>query len=85
MGSLHGSLDLARAQLLPGPVFARTLRASRARSGDPEAVAVRVLDIALTAGEPVLVNRNPEYRRDRVDVAHIQMNQRVRSRVAGVL
>ena len=31
----------------------------RARSGNPEAVAVRVFDLALTAGEPVFVNRDP--------------------------
>lgn len=69
----------------PHRVFARTLRALRARSGNPEAVAVRVLDIALTAGEPVLVNRDSEYGRDQVDVAHIQVNESVRSRVTGVL
>jgi hypothetical protein len=45
----------------PARVVARTLRALRARSSNPKTVAVRVFDIALTAGEPVLVNRDPKY------------------------
>jgi hypothetical protein len=59
--------------------------ASGSRSSDPEPVAVRVFDVDLATGETFLIDREPELRRNSVDVLHIQVDERVRPRVALVL
>src|SRR5215211_2564427 len=56
--------------------------ASGARGRDAEPVAVGVFEITLPPGEALFIDRNPELLRDRVDVAYVQMNERVRTSVA---
>jgi hypothetical protein len=46
-------------------------------SRDSESVPIEVLQIALTSGETLFVNGDPELLRDGVDVADVQVNERV--------
>jgi hypothetical protein len=59
------------------PVFGnvpRELGALRAGSSDSEPVPIGVFQIALTSGETLFVDGNPELLRDRVDVVDVQVN-----------
>ena len=58
--------------------------ASGARGRDAEPVAVGVFEITLPSGKALVIDRNPELLRDRVDVAYVQMNERVGTSVAFV-
>jgi hypothetical protein len=55
---------------------------SGSRRGYPEPVAIRVFNFDLAPGQAVLVDGDPELRRNGVDVPDIQMDERVWSRVA---
>jgi hypothetical protein len=55
----------------------RELGALRTGSSDSEPVPIGVFQIALTSGETLFVDGNPELLRDRVDVVDVQVNKRV--------
>jgi hypothetical protein len=68
-------------------VFGNDLKRVRVRSVGslPQTVAVRVFEMHLTTGKPLLVHRNAELLGDAVDVVDVEMNEGVRSRVTLVL
>src|SRR5262249_37192136 len=53
--------------------------------GDAQPVAVGIGDVALAPREPLLVHLEPELLRHGVDVVDVEVDERVRSRVALVL
>src|SRR5438067_2513002 len=68
------------ADRFAGPAFGNVLDerdALGAGSCDSESVPIGVFQIALTSGETLFVDRDPELLRDRVDVFDVQVNKRV--------
>ncbi len=61
------------------------MRSRWARGSDAQPVPVWVLKIHLAPGKSLLIDRDRELLRHRVDVANVHVNPRVRWGVAGVL
>src|SRR4051812_4128397 len=79
------SLTLSRNPMGPPGAKRSSATLSSVRRRDPETVSVGIDEVDLAAGEPFLVDDLAELAGDLVDVAHVEVHERARSRVPRVL